>query len=113
PGCGNSDRPERDDGRRGRARRRLTRTIRAQIVTMSSRSAPGSADVAGCAQILDASPSALGEQPAVLELGLEVVGVHLGDDVDADLLGAGRLALAVVGARAEELLHRLHHRLRA
>src|SRR5690606_29907192 len=49
--------------------------------------------------------SALAGELAVLELGLHVVAVHVGDEVDRDLLRAGLLALAVVGAGAEEVLH--------
>src|SRR5262245_3283797 len=50
---------------------------------------------------------------AVLELGLDVVAVHVGDEVDRDLLGAGLLALAVHGARGEVLLHGVDHGLGA
>ena len=46
---------------------------------------------------------------AVLDLRLDVVAVHVGDEVDRDLLRARLLALAVVRARAEELLHRVDH----
>ena len=52
-----------------------------------------------------------GSAPPVLELRLAVVAVHQGDEVDRDLLRARRLALAVVRARAEVLVHRLDHRL--
>src|SRR6478735_1722406 len=54
-------------------------------------------------------PSSTVDALAVLELGLEVVGVHQRDHVDADRLRAGRLALAVVGARTEVRLHRVDH----
>ena len=53
------------------------------------------------------------ELAAVLDLGGAVVGVHQRDHVEGDRLRARRLALAVVGARAEVLLHRLDHRLGA
>jgi len=46
---------------------------------------------------------------AVLELRLDVVAVQEGDEVDADLLGARGLALAVVGAAPEQLLHGVDH----
>src|SRR5262245_15091364 len=43
-------------------------------------------------------------------LGLEIVAVHAGDEVDRDLLGTDGLALGEVGAGAEAfLLHRLDH----
>jgi uncharacterized protein (DUF305 family) len=42
-------------------------------------------------------------------LRLAVVAVHHGDEVDRDLLRARLLALAVVRAGAEELLHRVDH----
>ena len=57
--------------------------------------------------------SGLREQPAVLQLRLDVVAVHQRDEVDRDLLRARRLALAVVGAGAEVLLHGLDHGLDA
>ena len=41
--------------------------------------------------------------------GPHVVAVHDDDVLQRDPLGAGRLALAVEGAAAEELLHPLHH----
>src|SRR5690606_5296817 len=50
---------------------------------------------------------------AVLDLRLDVVTVHHGDEVDRDRLGTGHLALAVVGARPEVLLHHLDHALGA
>src|SRR5690606_41967363 len=53
----------------------------------------------------------LAQAPAVDQLRLEVVAVHHRDEVDGDLLRAGLLALPVVRARTEELLHLLHHRL--
>src|SRR3970282_2220592 len=43
------------------------------------------------------------DQTTILDLGLDVVGVHHGDEVDRDLFRAGLLALAVVGARPEVL----------
>src|SRR5437660_6381001 len=56
------------------------------------------------------APSArLGDETAVLDLGLAVVAVHVGDEVEADLLGTGLVALAVVRARAEPTLHLLDH----
>src|SRR3546814_9023368 len=42
-------------------------------------------------------------------LGLGVVTVHVGDEVDRDLLRARLLALTVVGAGTEELLHGVDH----
>src|SRR6187402_1405553 len=50
---------------------------------------------------------------AVLELRLEIVGVHRGDRVDRDLLRTCRFALTVVRARSEVLVHLLDHRLGA
>src|SRR6187551_1772300 len=44
---------------------------------------------------------------AVLELRLQIVGVHRGDRVDRDLLRTCRFALAVVRARSEVLVHLL------
>src|SRR5207247_6314280 len=58
---------------------------------------------------MNAASDALAGQPAVLELRLDVVAVQQGDEVDAYLLGARRLALAVVRAAAEQLLHRVDH----
>src|SRR5690606_10722767 len=58
-------------------------------------------------------PSSTAELLAVLELGLQIVGVHHGDEVDRDRLRARGLALAVVRARAEVLVHRLDHQLDA
>src|SRR3954447_18832729 len=47
----------------------------------------------------------------LLERGLEVVSVHPGDELHADLLGADRLALAVVRAAPEALrIHLIDHR---
>ena len=46
---------------------------------------------------------------AVSEFGSYVIAVHQGDEVDGDLLGAGRFAFPVVGAGAEEAFHGLHH----
>src|SRR3954466_3656669 len=46
-----------------------------------------------------------------LDIGPDVVAVHARDEVEADLLRADRLALAVAGAGAEALLvHLGHHR---
>src|SRR5690242_637624 len=58
---------------------------------------------------MNASSDALPRKLAVLELRLDVVAVQEGDEIDADLLGARRFALAVVGAAAEQLLHRVDH----
>src|SRR4051794_38552640 len=55
----------------------------------------------------------LPHEAAVLDLGLAVVAVHVGDEVEADLFGAGLVALAVVRARAEPALHLLDHALDA
>src|SRR5690625_3266716 len=59
------------------------------------------------------SGSGLAQQTPILTLGLDVVAVHVGDEVDRDLLRARLLALAMVGARTEELLHGLDHGLGA
>src|SRR5690606_9952564 len=64
---------------------------------------PGRYPPAGSADLL------LAEPPAVGELRLQVVAVHHRDEVDRDLLRARFLALAVVGAGAEVLLHGLDH----
>src|SRR5438270_2411550 len=55
----------------------------------------------------------LRHEAAVLDLRLAVVAVHVGDEVEADLLRTRRVALAVVRARAEPALHLLHHALDA
>ena len=52
---------------------------------------------------------ALPEQFAVLALGLDVVAVGVRDEVERDLLRARFVALAVIGARAEVVLHGLDH----
>ena len=49
------------------------------------------------------------EHPAVFDFRLDVVTVHEGNPVDGDGLGASLLALTMIGARAEVLLHRFHH----
>src|SRR5690606_38646099 len=53
--------------------------------------------------------SAARELGAVLELRLQVVAVHQRDEVDGDRLRARGLALAVVGAGTEEVLHGVDH----
>src|SRR4051794_37576621 len=55
----------------------------------------------------------LADQTALLELRLHEVAVHQRDEVDRDLFGARRFALAVVRARTEVRLHRLDHADRA
>src|SRR5262249_15536084 len=57
-----------------------------------------------------AFPALLGDALA-LDLGPDVVAVHAGDEVEADLLRADGLALAVAGAGAEALgVHLRDHR---
>src|SRR5690348_15457082 len=62
-----------------------------------------------CGTATEPCYSTPGGQPAVPELGPDVVSVHDHDVLERDPLGAGRLALAVEGAAAEVLLHALHH----
>ena len=57
--------------------------------------------------------SVLASQRSVLDLGLHVVPVHKGNEVQRDLFWTRLGALPVVGARAEELLHGLDHGLSA
>ena len=54
-------------------------------------------------KVEDPSPSSdhstfLGDEPTILELRLDVIGVHHGDEVDRHVLGAGLLTLTMVGA---------------
>src|SRR5680860_647094 len=51
----------------------------------------------------------LARETAVVDLRLDVVPVHHGDEVEADLLGTGLVALTVHGAGAEVLLHPVDH----
>ena len=75
--------------------------------TDADRSAGDPPDRSGVARRWGLRP--LAGELAVLELRLHVVAVEEGDEVDADLLRARLLALAVVGAGAEEALHHLDH----